>query len=490
MRRLISRLHQVVVRGTHEGEPPDLFPRSIWPDIFIVIAMTAFAGAALFYVATSIDIPFDFGGSNNVWFRADINRIYGVMTNRTHVYHYRAKVHPLFSLITYPPVKIMRELSINPVVAVKIVFSAVAMLSLGTMYALLRLIGCRRLDAVLFGILAATSAWGMFWNVVPETFAFGTLSILLALAFVAAGERRRFSSPCYVLVSLLTLSITVTNWMFGLIMAFVKLPWRKAFHVTVYAFAAGSFLFGVQKYIFPQAIYFLGDREESLYIFHPDSESGSARARSFLFHSMVMPDIKERDNPQSRYFHTLTVQQSDLGSGSRWGAWATVLWPFVLGTGIFGIASVKRQRHFRVVLVLTLLLQFLLHMVYGEETFLYSAHFGPLLVVLAAFGTFTRARPVILFLTGVLIITSAVNNCTQLRWAADEFQRHTMQRQEVGQVQVTASWVEAALELGKGNPNRCLGVHLSIIGEWRGYRWRPVLPWDKVSSIVDKDGFL
>ena len=158
MRRLISRLHQVVVRGTHEGEPPDLFPRSIWPDIFIVIAMTAFAGAALFYVATSIDIPFDFGGSNNVWFRADINRIYGVMTNRTHVYHYRAKVHPLFSLITYPPVKIMRELSINPVVAVKIVFSAVAMLSLGTMYALLRLIGCRRLDAVLFGILAATSA--------------------------------------------------------------------------------------------------------------------------------------------------------------------------------------------------------------------------------------------------------------------------------------------------------------------------------------------
>ena len=32
--------------------------------------------------------------------------------------------------------------------------------------------------------------------------------------------------------------------------------------------------------------------------------------------------------------------------------------------------------------------------------------------------------------------------------------------------------------------------NLGIIGEWRGYRWRPVLPWSKVSSLVDEDGFL
>jgi predicted glycoside hydrolase/deacetylase ChbG (UPF0249 family) len=35
-----------------------------------------------------------------------------------------------------------------------------------------------------------------------------------------------------------------------------------------------------------------------------------------------------------------------------------------------------------------------------------------------------------------------------------------------------------------------VGLHLSIIGEWRGYRWRPVLPWDQLSSIVDHDGFI
>lgn len=56
-------------------------------------------------------------------------------------------------------------------------------------------------------------------------------------------------------------------------------------------------------------------------------------------------------------------------------------------------------------------------------------------------------------------------------------------------VQVPAPWFEAAAELSKKNPGWCIGVHLTVIGEWRGYRWRPVLPWNKVASLVDEDGF-
>ena len=58
-----------------------------------------------------------------------------------------------------------------------------------------------------------------------------------------------------------------------------------------------------------------------------------------------------------------------------------------------------------------------------------------------------------------------------------------------GSMQVAAPWFEAAAELCSKNPGWCVGVHLTIIGEWRGYPWRPVLPWDKVSSLVDEDGF-
>lgn len=59
-----------------------------------------------------------------------------------------------------------------------------------------------------------------------------------------------------------------------------------------------------------------------------------------------------------------------------------------------------------------------------------------------------------------------------------------------GAIIVPGPWFEGAAELCRKNPGWCTGVHLALVGEWRGYRWRPVLPWDKVSTIVDEDGFL
>ena len=57
-------------------------------------------------------------------------------------------------------------------------------------------------------------------------------------------------------------------------------------------------------------------------------------------------------------------------------------------------------------------------------------------------------------------------------------------------IQVPAPWFEAAAELAKQHPEWCFGVHLTLIGEWRGYRWGPVLPWGLLKSMVDEDGFL
>jgi predicted glycoside hydrolase/deacetylase ChbG (UPF0249 family) len=55
---------------------------------------------------------------------------------------------------------------------------------------------------------------------------------------------------------------------------------------------------------------------------------------------------------------------------------------------------------------------------------------------------------------------------------------------------VPGPWFEGAAELCRKNPSWCTGVHLCLVGEWRGFRWRPVLPWNQVSSLVDDDGFL
>ncbi|MEO7117122.1 MAG: ChbG/HpnK family deacetylase [Caldimonas sp.] len=53
-----------------------------------------------------------------------------------------------------------------------------------------------------------------------------------------------------------------------------------------------------------------------------------------------------------------------------------------------------------------------------------------------------------------------------------------------------APWFERAAQIARDYLGLCFGVHMGIIGEWRGYRWRPVLPYSEIRSLVDEDGYL
>ncbi len=54
---------------------------------------------------------------------------------------------------------------------------------------------------------------------------------------------------------------------------------------------------------------------------------------------------------------------------------------------------------------------------------------------------------------------------------------------------VIAPWFEEAARLSRENPDWCIGVHLALNGEWRDYRWKPVLPVTEVPSLVDEEGY-
>jgi predicted glycoside hydrolase/deacetylase ChbG (UPF0249 family) len=46
-----------------------------------------------------------------------------------------------------------------------------------------------------------------------------------------------------------------------------------------------------------------------------------------------------------------------------------------------------------------------------------------------------------------------------------------------------------ALQFLKQNPDIPFGVHLSVINDNPGYRWKPLLPTEQVPSLVDADGY-
>jgi hypothetical protein len=354
----------------------------------------------------------------DAWFDADISRVVSNMSDRAGD-HYRTKVHPLFSLLTYPPVAALKALGLRRLPAVRAVMVAVAGLWAAALFALLRVIGCRRPEAIVFTLLAALSAGAVFFFSVPETYGLGSLSILLALIVVAAREHRPVAAGWTVAASALTLSYTVTNWMTGLLAAFAAYPRRKAFQLSVNAFAAVVALWGVQKFFFPSAGFFLGDREETYYTYAPWPGRVLSVLFSFLFHSIVMPafDLVAR-HPGSL---SPTVRESLPGSSGVIGALAVVAWALLLTLGIHALLTLRRQAALRVALGLNLAGQLALHIVYGAETVLYSLHFIPLLVVVAALTTLTKRRALALVLAVVLTVLAGVNNAAMFRAAAGLF---------------------------------------------------------------------
>lgn len=51
-------------------------------------------------------------------------------------------------------------------------------------------------------------------------------------------------------------------------------------------------------------------------------------------------------------------------------------------------------------------------------------------------------------------------------------------------------WFFEAIIYAQNNPSVDIGVHITLICEWPLYKWGPVSPLDKVSSLVDENGFL
>ncbi len=402
--------------------------RRFGTDLLIVISLAGLAGLAS-YEGQRLVGSFVFRDlrSFNMWFEGDCPFVFANMVARTSSHDIRTVVHPLFPLAAYPPAYVLRKVAgLDGLQAVRVVMAVLAAAWLGALFVLLRLVGCRRLDATLFSLLAATSAMAVFWFTVPETFSLGSLTILLGLSTIALAEYRNLSWWWFLGASALTLSMTKTNWMVGLFGTFAHYPWKRAFQITVNALCLVVGLWGLEKLIFPSAGFFIGSEgDEAGYLLLPRSGGPLRIFLSFVFHSIIMPAIRVVVKPEKQPWETMSTQMSWPGSGSLWGAAGMGIWTILLGLGLWALVGTKRHSRFGTVLALTLLGQLGLHILYGDETFLYALHFGPLLVVLAALSTLTRARFLALVLAGALTLVAGVNNVSQFRQALEFVRSHT-----------------------------------------------------------------
>ena len=360
--------------------------------------------------------PLAYQFHSDAWFEGDLYRVMLAIADPAHGQATRrSELHPLFILFVNPPVSVLRALGWTQVRAGEAAVGGMAGLWVSTLFVVLRAMGLRRLDAVLFTLLGATSAASVFWLTVPETYALGSASILVALGVVAVSRHVKVPEWATVAASAATLSVTTTNWVAGIAAALVNHPLWRAIRVTVLALVVVVAAWGFQKLLYPEVNFFIGRLEEgSRQFLNPKAGGPVHILKSALLFSESMPAFEDiRRN-------LLSVQKVPLTALGVVGGIAAAGWALLLGLGAWALIAGRTSIRFRIALGLTLVAQLVLALLYGRETFLYALNLIVLLVPLAALAALTRLRPLALGLALVVSGCAAVNNLDRRSTAVTE----------------------------------------------------------------------
>lgn len=363
---------------------------------------------------------------NDVWFEGDLPIVFHRLTDRWNDQSGSAN-HPLVPLLATVPVSLLRAVGLQPIVAVGVFIAAVAGVWAMLLYATLRVSSLRKADAAIFTIAGASTSAAIFWLPVPEYAALASTSMLFGLLCAALADQGRLRPIGEMCALAATLSITVTHWMAGLFLTFLRHPVRQATQLAVNAFTIVVVLWAVQRAVFPTADFFVGYAGYRKFILREESGGAPRVLMTLVAHSAVMPRIDVKTEP--KWGHIMTIQRAPVGSGGAVAIVATSTWLCLLVVGATGLRSVPRT--LRWVTLGTLAGQLFLHVLYGEETFLYTLSVVPLLLVIAASGVRTSKRPLALMLAGVFIISATWTNVERLNEALGFLEAH---RPRVGRV--------------------------------------------------------
>jgi hypothetical protein len=386
-------------------------------DLMILLGLVTLI-ASLTFIHYQIEIP----QLSDVWFDTDADRFSKGLLNSDSTVHQRSSVHPLFPILSSPlPILLSRILHMNALTTLKITSSVVASIWVVVLYLVLRLLEHPKLDATIFTLLGTSTAAAMFWLPVSETYSSGSITILVALGFAVLNERYVFPSVWHVGISAMTLSITVTNWMFGIATTILNNSYKRTAIISAMAAISVVVLTFFQSLFFKHSAIlsffkFEGERE---YAGLPTLGKMVSSTVVLWIHSVVMPKIQVISLPLGKpNFIYLSIETYRLSLDSVWGTMALLSWLAILGLGLYSALVMEKHRKVRIIIGMGLIAQTVLHILYGRQTFLYSLHFIPLLVVLASLTALTTKRRLSLCLAIVLIVSAGFNNSARFQAAS------------------------------------------------------------------------
>jgi hypothetical protein len=369
--------------------------------------------------------------SVNLWdayFGSDLPRSYANMIDLSSDFSSMFK-HPLYTLALFPASQlIQKSLNISPDAATWTLLAANAFLWTFALFTCVYAICHKLLDTIIYTLLGMSCASTLFWLTVPETFGFGATTILIPFLLLT----NTTVASQYVLsvfVNLCAASITITNWMIGLIGSFLLHGPRRTLSIALHTLAVLTVLWSVQKIFIPTGTFFMDFRlikHETYRLRAWQDQSFLAQTRSLLVTPLTPYRIASLVIPAQSYDFGGGVKWPDadlpmvtIPHGARTPAMSLLgphvpvpvyvgvcaLWLLLLGIGATQLARSFKTSPLCQMIGLGLVGQFALHWMYGtQEAFIYSAHWTPFLILLAALASTSRWRS--LCLTTSLALTT------------------------------------------------------------------------------------
>jgi hypothetical protein len=347
----------------------------------------------------------------DVYLQGDLPRTYLQMLTRDHN-GARTALHPLYPFAVHPMTWAGRTvLKLSAFDAVRVTLAAIAAAWATLLFLIGRWLRLGSADAGLVTAVGLAGASPRFWFVVPETFLLGGLALLFTILVAARSETHKLGDTWYVASGVATLGSTLSNWFSGLLLALTTGSLRRAVRIAVMSMGILAMLWIAERVLYPNISFIFDPQGVRTHVRLPDAARIVDVTRAFFSHAAVAPRLEAcTGRPVELVPFFLSFQAAAVGSGGALGALGTVVWFALLLLGAYALVRLPQRRVVRFVLAGGLLSQFMLHLVYGGETFLYSIHWWGLLVVLVALAWHTRARAAARALAIVFILTAGTHN--------------------------------------------------------------------------------
>lgn len=346
-------------------------------------------------------------------------------------------VHPLSLIAIRPLVRLVSGLmGEHYVLGGMLVVSAVAAACVFMVWLFVKRAANSDTYAFLFSILLGSTATHLLFGSLTENYIFGAAALILFFLLLQSGETR-FS--LLVPAGLLLFGITITNIAQGLIALFFnKFGFKRLIQYALCVFAFGVLLTLAAGILYPksQTLFFVPDDIAFEFNFVSPSSAGvlsdpvrlsepasiprklSVVSRSVFLYGVVGPKIIEAVSDKPPFptidAKTFDVRERTLASYKGFSNLPLVLWLILLTAALAVFAKgVGASKHKSLILGLlgALGFNFVMHLFYGTELFLYTSHWVYALVLFPALALSDFAeKPRMQWGLGAFVLLTMANN--------------------------------------------------------------------------------